>query len=82
MPTKDEFRTSDIGIASYVLSADLGKYRGIDWGSQNKATFIFRPGPSKEIVADFLNGAEAPAKRLLDSLRALRTSLNEGRPSD
>ena len=79
MPAENEFTTSDIGIAAYVLSTGLGRYRGVDWGSREKAIFVFRPGPSKDVVAEFLNGAVAPAKALLDSLRSLRTNLNEGR---
>ncbi len=80
MPSGDEFRTSDISVAAYTLAANLGKYRGINWNGQ-KAVFVFRPGPDQSVVSDFLNDAPAPAKRLLDCLRALRTNLNEAKAS-
>jgi len=71
-----EFTTSDIGLASYVLSTGSGKYRGIRRG-ESKAIFVFRSGPKPDVAAEFLGGAEAPAKTLLDALRSLRTQLGE-----
>ncbi len=77
--TQTDFTTTDIHLACYILSTKAGKFRGIEWQTRDKAVFIFRPGPGKDIAAKYLNGGEAPARMLFDSLRFLRTQLNETR---
>jgi hypothetical protein len=81
MPTNDTFETNDIHLSAFILATHAGKFRGITWKREDEAVFIFRPSPVKNIVAEYLNGGQAPARTLFELLRSLRTQLNQTRPS-
>ena len=80
MPDDQTFETNDIHVAALAIALNKGKFRGIIWRCPDEAVFTFRPAPPDDIVVQYLNGAQAPARTLFELLRSLRMQLNQTRP--
>ena len=55
MPLRaDEFSTSDLDIASYLLGNQICNLRGIE-EKKHKRYFILSPRPEPSVIADYVN---------------------------
>ena len=73
MSEKESFKTSDLGIATYLLSHKEELIDTQREGNDKRVTFIFSPSQTiEERSNEFINGGMVEAKTFLHTLRDLR----------
>lgn len=83
MPSKrSELRICDTATAAYLLTANKCRLHRIEFDPQGRGFFVFSPAPAKGAVEEYINGAEAPAVRLFQTLRTLQTRIRQERQGE
>lgn len=73
MSSNDTYKTSDLGIATYLLSYKEELTDTKREGNDKRMTFIFTHSPTiEERATEFINGGMVEAKLFLHTLRDLR----------
>lgn len=81
-PQNSEFKISDTHTAAYILTVGTSRLRRIEFDPSGRGFFVFDPPPPRGMIEDFVNGAEAPAVHLLQSLKTLQTRLRQERQAE
>jgi len=73
MNNDDTYKTSDLGIATYLLSHKEELTETKREGNDKRMTFVFALSPTtEERATEFINGGLVEAKLFLHTLRDLR----------
>ena len=77
-PTLDEYETSDLGVASFLVARDIPLLRTDN--RSERTSFVF-PGTAEEIARGFYQPGKdlVSARRLHAALRELRSLTRQGR---
>ena len=71
----DEYRTTDIYLASYLIAGKHTGLSGIESTGDKRKTFVLTPAPSQEQIQSFYSRHEASrivARDVLEELRNLK----------
>jgi hypothetical protein len=72
----DSYRTSDTGFAAYLLATAKSRLKRVECDTSGQGWYVFDPAPPGEAMEEFVNGGTAPATRLIEAVRLLKTRLH------